>query len=458
MPPKENKIKRASSRPSSLGTATLTDLSRKQNSSPQRRSLVTTNLKPSSKKKVNRPTEGNRTNSSSGSSKELPFSFPPKEGKERNRSEQTPKEVDGISGGDDQNPSRPRALETLTDRLTKSLAGLQNNLDGMKERIKVLEEQKNVVESVGWSVNASKEKWSQNHDLTRIRQERVQLENEIEKTNRTIQNLLALSDRLEEIHQHQLKNLTSSRQKLELEIKNLELEKQMNASIIREGFVKRIHLLHRYWPWRQLVELGSTNVGATFEEELKRGPRYRHVGVQNNIRIDYLGQHIKWLETLKSSENAFQNRIWQLEKFVEDLYDINSMIEDSLSCKVCGLLYDEPVIFWPCGHSFCYDCFGSLAIAPSLYRCSVCGSIDSEGFLHNLLLADTVAKWMFKDLGFNSIQTPLSGVRIHLSRLQRFNTDTKLAKLKELLKQQFLKTSKNGASDNDSITISYRMY
>lgn len=99
---------------------------------------------------------------------------------------------------------------------------------------------------------------------------------------------------------------------------------------------------------------------------------------------------------------------------------------------MCGLLYEDPVIFWPCGHTFCLECFHSLAIAPSLYRCSVCGSIGSEGYVHNLLIADTVAKWMFKDSGYRDIDGPLNAIRTHMMRFQKQSLTSRLQMLCEI--------------------------
>ncbi|CCW62349.1 unnamed protein product [Phytomonas sp. EM1] len=462
MPRKETKLKRTSPRSPSRSATPFSDYFTKPGSS-RRRKITSGNRVPSSRRRRKGSAKGSTKGHARGGgrsegrlspSREL--RSPALEGGDPSGEPNVEDARGGVEGDAPPPVSRPRVLQQLADRLAHSLEALRESLAEKEQCLAALEEQKRAAEFQ--ISNVFQRRPTSPPNLNRIRQEKVQLETEIEKTNHTIRELIALSNRLDQIRQHRTKSLGSAKKKLEMEIKELEIEKQMNASIIREGFVNRINLLRRYWPWRQLLELGDTTVASTFEEELKRGPRYRNVGLQNNVQSDYLEQQIKWLETLQTRESAFQNRLWQLEKFVEDLYDINDMIEEALLCKVCGLLYDDPVLFWPCGHSFCHDCFQSLAIAPSLYRCPICGSIDSEGFVHNLLLGDTVAKWMFKDLGFNGLQAPLSSIRIHLMRFQKTHSDSKLVKLKQILKEQTFKESQGGASDSNDITISYRTY
>ncbi|EPY43204.1 hypothetical protein AGDE_00718 [Angomonas deanei] len=217
-------------------------------------------------------------------------------------------------------------------------------------------------------------------------------------------------------------------------------------------------MLQRYWPWRQLLELGDTAVGATFEEELARGPRYRNVGIQNNIQSDYILQQLHWVEQIVQREETFRKHLQNLDSMIEDLNDINELLESTLTCTVCGLLFEAPVLFWPCGHTFCQVCFQSLAIAPSLYRCPTCGSIGSEGYVHNLLVSDTVAKWIFKDAGYGDLQEPLNNIRVHLSRFRRTRMESKIEELKELLADYQSSEKSKNMQDLRTIDITYRAF
>ncbi|KAG5500455.1 hypothetical protein JKF63_03548 [Porcisia hertigi] len=336
-----------------------------------------------------------------------------------------------------------KRLQSLVDELNGSLKMLHVKLARMQARM----------ENTGRGALLP-------FQLRRAKQEKAELEREIVLTQRTISKLNLMLTQM--THVIALKNevLEKTRGELLEEIVTLEEKIKGNAERIRRGFIDRIALLQRYWPWRHLHDLGDTTVGKTFEEELARGPKYRHVGIQNNIRTDYMLQQLHWLQELSKREVVFRSHMRRLEGLVEDLNDITDLIEAALTCTVCGMLFEEPVIFWPCGHSFCLQCFDCLTISPSLYRCPTCGSIGSEGFVHNLLLAETVAKWMFKDRGYGDTQVPLNAMRVHLARLQHHEIASRILELEGSMRQPTsLTTSEEKSSaDADLITISYRLY
>ncbi|KPI88850.1 hypothetical protein ABL78_2044 [Leptomonas seymouri] len=335
---------------------------------------------------------------------------------------------------------RSKRLQSLADQLQGSLAILYRKLDTMQKRIQV----------TGGAALLP-------FQLRRAKQEKEELEREVEATQKTIKRLLLMSDQIQQMMQMKEVVFKETRESLMKEIEELSREYDSKEETIRRGYIQRINMLQRYWPWRQLKELGDTTVGKTFEEELNRGPRYRNVGIQNNIQSDYIRQQIHWLQQLVSQESVFRSHLKHLDVMVEDMNDVTELLETEMTCGVCGLIYEEPVLFWPCGHSFCLQCFTSLAIAPSLYRCPTCGSIGSEGYLHNLLLAETIAKWMFKDSGYGDLQAPLSSIRVHLSRFHQDEVRDRIATLKQELdvSQEAESTTK---STDDAVTISYRVY
>lgn len=287
------------------------------------------------------------------------------------------------------------------------------------------------------------------------RAKRKQAELDVERivTANTIRKLNIISEQLTKVKALRRDIFENTKVELEEEIAALRARKEELAEPIRHGFIERINMLNRYWPWRQLLELGDTKVGLTFAEELHRGPRYRHVGIQSTVESDYIEEQLQWLQEFSSREEDFRRQVQQLDSLVEDLCDIDDLLQSTLTCSVCDLLFETPVMFWPCGHSFCRTCFESLRISPSLFRCPVCGSLGSEGFVHNLLLGETVAKWMFKDSGYGDLRSPINNMRIHLAQFQKAQVEERLKELRAVLKK-----SRTSNADDRTIQISYRAY
>lgn len=352
-----------------------------------------------------------------------------------------PKDNDVVVIPDSSQLMRSKKLQSLADQLQGSLAVLHRKLSGMEKRVQV----------TGGAALLP-------FQLRRAKQEKDELEREIAATQKMIKRLLLMSDQIAQIIKMKQTIFQETRANLLKEIEELKHEIEAKEEVIRRGYTQRINMLQRYWPWRQLKELGDTNVGKTFEEELSRGPRYRNVGVQNNIQSDYIRQQIHWLQQLGCQEGVFRSHLHHLDVMVEDLNDVTELLETAMTCGVCGLIYETPVLFWPCGHAFCLECFASLTIAPSLFRCPTCGSIGSEGYLHNLLLAETIAKWMFKDSGYGDLQAPLSAIRVHLARFRQDEIQERIKTLQEELERSKEAETLAKKANDEAVTISYRLY
>ncbi|RNF26705.1 uncharacterized protein Tco025E_01030 [Trypanosoma conorhini] len=267
----------------------------------------------------------------------------------------------------------------------------------------------------------------------RAQEKAEKLELEICKTERVSRRLLLMSRVVGHIIGLRKDTIAAVGAAMEAEVRSLREQIEANEEVIRGRFVDRVNMLHRYWLWRTLQELGDQTVSRTFEEELSRGPRYRSLGVQNNILSDTLEQQLSWLVRFAERERLFREHVRRLDTLVEELTDVNEALEEALTCRVCGLFFEDPVVFWPCGHTFCLACFDSLSIAPSLFRCPTCGSMGSEGYVHSLLIAECVAKWMFKDSGYADIHGALSLIRLHLSKFRKEVISTRIAQLRQRL-------------------------
>lgn len=294
------------------------------------------------------------------------------------------------------------------------------------------------------------------YDVRRAARGKKVIQKNIALSQRELKKLTAVNRKILYMLKLRAKVIKETKRSLREEIESLDKEKEKNDALIRRGYINRIQLLRRYWPWRQLMELGDNRVEATFEEELTRGPRYRNVALQNNIEHEFIKNQIHWLEAYHNRECLFRREITRLDNLVDDLNDVNDLIESAITCSLCGLLFDEPVLFWPCGHSFCCACFDSLAIAPGMFRCSVCGSLDNEGYLHNIIVADTVAKMMFKDSGYSNLVQPMNDMHTYLAQFQRSHIDERLKRLRQILFEE--RANEFVEDDREEINISYRQY
>ncbi|CBH11439.1 hypothetical protein, conserved [Trypanosoma brucei gambiense DAL972] len=325
-------------------------------------------------------------------------------------------------------------------------ADLTRSLSSLRQRLAQLE-----MEWLGFESSAVGSTYA-----CRARDQKDKLEHEVRKTEKMTRHLILLGRVLDRIFELRTSVFDSERTAMEAEVEELTKRVEKNDEEIRSCYINRISLLHRYWVWRTLQELGDMTVGRTFAEELARGPRYRSIAIQNRILSDTLERQLEWLQRFLEKEEVFCGRVRQLERFVEEFTDMNDALEEVLTCRVCNLLFEDPVVFWPCGHSFCLQCFDSLSVAPSLFRCPLCGSMGSEGYVHNLLLSESVAKWMFKDACYADVHGALSLVRLHLSKFRRNIISSRMEQLEERL------TAERGrelASDTlDDMDIVYRAY
>lgn len=294
--------------------------------------------------------------------------------------------------------------------------------------------------------------------IRRAKQERRVLRREIENTEHVLEELNLMSTQLQYVIKLRDNVRGEALEAMKEEVKQLKEERETRVEAIREGFISRINLLHLYWPWRQLFELGDTNIKPTFKEELMRGPRYRNVNLQNVIQSELLDNQLHWLESLMNREDVFRGHLRKLDGLVEDLTDITDLLESSLTCEVCDLLFENPVMLWPCGHTFCYVCCESLKIGPHVYRCPICRSVGTEGFIHNLNIGDSVGKWMFKDSGYGDLKVPLDKIRTHTARFKRESIADMILSIRELIRARAIANMQCRAGTDEMITVSYRAY
>lgn len=343
-------------------------------------------------------------------------------------------------------PSKDELMEA-----NKELSGIAEELP---QALKNLEIIRSIMEK---RIEQTREKAILPFQVRRARLERRAIREEIRRTERAIKEVHLMTRQLENVLSLQETVKKNHMQDLQLEMEALKREKAIYEDAIREGTINRINLLRLYWPWRQLQELGDIHAAKTFAEELQRGPRFRNVNLQNNIQSDMAEHQLRWLENLVNREDIFRGHLSKLDNLVDDLTDVTELLESALTCAVCGLLFEDPVLFWPCGHTFCLVCFESLKISPNLYRCPSCSSLGSEGFLHNILVGDSVAKWMFKDSGYGDLKGPMINIRSHLLRFSRQNIHGRIKELRQAIHKRDLRKIK-GVRPTEEITVSYRAY
>ena len=204
-----------------------------------------------------------------------------------------------------------------------------------------------------------------------------------------------------------------------------------NAEKIAKGQLQRRNLLKQYWEWRKAVHLGDTTAAKNFREEFQKGPKFRNIAVQNSIQQDSLTNQLLWLKHLMRREFHFKKNVAVLERLVNDLNTVTLEMEDCLRCKVCDKLFDDPVVFAHCGHTYCSRCHDLLLIEINLYRCAICGQVGSDAYVPNVSIAEIEAKWWFKDSGYADISLAIEQVKSNLARFESNKLNWKIAALEE---------------------------
>jgi E3 ubiquitin-protein ligase RNF180 len=221
--------------------------------------------------------------------------------------------------------------------------------------------------------------------------------------------------------------LGKAKRPLMAELRELEERVMRNTASLHTAHQDRKLLVKQYWQWRHRVELGDVKAGATFEAELLRGPRFRHVGVQNVIQTEYLSQQVLWLKQLLRREETFRRHVSRIEALVNELKEMNQQVDYGLMCPVCKRMCVDPVALWPCGHSFCQGaCLDSLQVSTYLHRCAVCFSVGSEGAIPNVLLAEIIAKWTVREKSYSDVSHSLDDVKCHMALFERDKVQQRL--------------------------------
>lgn len=264
-------------------------------------------------------------------------------------------------------------------------------------------------------------------DLTEDDKERVRLA--LAETNL----LLDEGARLE----HDLRDSAAQRQLLsgalrdEIAAKKRAVELQIGENVLKKQklLAAREDLVRQYWTWRQRREIGDATAAPSFAQELERGPRFRDVAVQNEIQADFLPRQVLKMVQMMKREQVFRHQVNQIQSLVLDIEAVNRSIRAELTCALCGGIFAEPLLMWPCGHSFCAACFDTLSVGPSVFRCHTCGTLGTEGATPNLSLNDLVGRWLFQTSGFSNLTLSVDGVVAHLDKFRRVEVEKRLGAL-----------------------------
>jgi E3 ubiquitin-protein ligase RNF180 len=228
--------------------------------------------------------------------------------------------------------------------------------------------------------------------------------------------------------------ISMTKQPLVDEIRALEKTSRELVSALYTARVNRQTLVRKFWAWRRNAQLGDTKVGATFAEEMSRGPPFKSVGIQSDVSLDQRENQIQWLQRLLLMEGSLRRHAGNIRSAVEQLEEVNGLIETCIRCPLCSHHFTEAVQFWPCGHVYCLHCFDALKTGPSVYRCVFCGSMSVEGYVSSILMNEIVARWGFKDSGYSDM---MEALRKALAELSMLNSKTLESRLKHLRNEYF---------------------
>ena len=100
-----------------------------------------------------------------------------------------------------------------------------------------------------------------------------------------------------------------------------------------------------------------------------------------------------------------------------------------ITCPICQRLFSNCVSLWPCGHSYCANCFDRLAVAPGMFKCRVCGMTSADGCTPNYTVNEVVGRWLFKRSGFSDVVASADEVQAQLAMFSKHEVQKMLRAL-----------------------------
>jgi len=205
------------------------------------------------------------------------------------------------------------------------------------------------------------------------------------------------------------------RRKLRDEIQALQAKTASTAGGIDRAREERNALVRQYVIWRRRREFDEDAVAPTFEQELQIGPRTRDVETQCVVQSETLPMQILKLVRVMDEEDTLKDSLRTIRSIVRDMDSINKFMRLELTCPVCRRIFEDCVVMWPCGHSYCGRCFETLQQAPGLFRCQVCGLTSADGCTASCTVNEVVGRWLFKNSGFSEVVTSADEVQSQLA-------------------------------------------
>ncbi len=191
------------------------------------------------------------------------------------------------------------------------------------------------------------------------------------------------------------------------------------AGTLERSREMRGDLVRQYVLWRRRREFDEDAVAPTFEEELALGPRQKDIGIQCDVQAETLPMQVLKMVRLVEEEDTLRRHVKGIRSIVGDMMNINRYMEIELTCPVCERLFVNCVVAWPCGHSYCAQCYESLLISPGLYRCRLCSLYSTEGCTPNFTVNEVVGRWLFKMSGFSDVNTSVDSVSAQLAAFSK---------------------------------------
>jgi hypothetical protein len=223
------------------------------------------------------------------------------------------------------------------------------------------------------------------------------------------------ADELRESIAARKRHLAVMRRRIRDEVAALQSGIATTAGGIERGRTERNDLVRRYVLWRRRREFDEDAVAPTFEQELAIGPRVKDVETQCVIQSEFLPMQVLKLVRLMDEQDALKSHLRIIRSIVNDMNEINRFMQMEITCPQCGGIFQNCVVAWPCGHSYCAECFDQLAVAPGVFRCRVCMVTSADGCTANYTVNEVVGRWLFKRSGFSDVVHSADAVQSQLA-------------------------------------------
>jgi rubrerythrin len=158
-------------------------------------------------------------------------------------------------------------------------------------------------------------------------------------------------------------------------------------------------------------------VDRTEAEDNGSGVFLVHAGLQCLLRPNAADEALRVLHNIAMKEKMVNHMITHMEGLIVDIDEHDHKLERELACPQCGVVRDENVVLWPCGHAFCGHCVFGAQTERGEFVCPSCQNTTTEAPIPNVVVNMMAARVNFKRSGTCSLLQSLQHFRSTVERI-----------------------------------------